>query len=85
MKARPRSDSFENFYYTNVALGEGCGCAEKVIDVHDANHGVRRTALREGGSADSLWRQFKHACVIRLALMRGNMSATNVPNHKKRS
>lgn len=29
--------SFESFYYTKVGLGEGCGCAEKVIDVHEFN------------------------------------------------
>lgn len=27
--------SFEKFYYTKVGLGEGCGCAERVIDNHE--------------------------------------------------
>lgn len=30
-----RQQSFEKFYYTKVGLGEGCGCAERVIDNHE--------------------------------------------------
>ena len=30
-------DDFEKFYFEKVGLGEGCGCAEKVIDVHEFN------------------------------------------------
>ena len=39
-----RPESFETFYYKKVGLGEGCGCAEKVIDVHEFNRlaGARR-------------------------------------------
>ncbi len=29
--------NFEKFYMSKVALGEGCGCAERVIDVHEFN------------------------------------------------
>ena len=32
-----KSQSFERFYYTKVGLGEGCGCAERIIDVHEIN------------------------------------------------
>ena len=32
-----RPESFERFYMTKVGLGEGCGCAERVIDVHEFN------------------------------------------------
>lgn len=32
-----RPQKFEDFYYKNVGLGEGCGCAEKIIDVHEFN------------------------------------------------
>ena len=37
-----RRESFERFYLTKVALGEGCGCAEHVtrireIETHAAN------------------------------------------------
>lgn len=32
-----KEQSFEKFYYDKVATGEGCGCAERVIDVHEFN------------------------------------------------
>ena len=32
-----RKNDFTDFYYKNVATGEGCGCAEKVIDVYEFN------------------------------------------------
>ena len=38
--------SFETFYYTKVGLGEGCGCAEKVIDVHEFNRLAGKSRLR---------------------------------------
>ena len=28
---------FRKFYYNKVALGENCGCAERVIDLHEAD------------------------------------------------
>lgn len=31
-----KRESFEDFYYRNVGIGEGCGCAESVIDVYEA-------------------------------------------------
>ncbi len=34
---RKREADFQKFYYTKVALGEACGCAERVIDVHEAD------------------------------------------------
>ncbi len=34
---KPKPESFEKFYYTKVGLGEGCGCAERVIDVYEFN------------------------------------------------
>ncbi|MEX0345785.1 MAG: hypothetical protein AB3N20_12745 [Rhizobiaceae bacterium] len=34
---KPRPESFEKFYYAKVGLGEGCGCAERVIDVYEFN------------------------------------------------
>ena len=38
MPRGPEKDqSFEKFYYAKVGLGEGCGCAERVIDVHEFN------------------------------------------------
>lgn len=32
-----RPESFEQFYFTKVGLGEACGCAEKIIDVFEFN------------------------------------------------
>ncbi|WP_372571024.1 hypothetical protein [Ruegeria jejuensis] len=28
---------FQKFYFEKVAMGEGCGCAERIIDVHEFN------------------------------------------------
>lgn len=42
-----RPESFERFYMTKVGLGEGCGCAERVIDVHEFNR-KRGQAVRRG-------------------------------------
>lgn len=33
----PKDQSFEKFYFDKVATGEGCGCAERIIDVHEFN------------------------------------------------
>lgn len=38
---------FESFYFTKVGLGEGCGCAEKVIDVHEFNRLAGKPSLRK--------------------------------------
>ena len=37
-------DSFERFYLTKVALGDCCGCAERVIDWRDIEHAARSGA-----------------------------------------
>lgn len=31
-----REHDFTKFYFDKVATGEGCGCAERIIDVHEA-------------------------------------------------
>ena len=43
-----KDQSFEKFYYAKVGLGEGCGCAERVIDVHEFNRlaGKPKRAVR---------------------------------------
>ena len=43
---RSQNQSFEAFYYKHVANGEGCGCAEKVIDVHEFNRLAAMPKLR---------------------------------------
>ena len=35
MRHVPRPQKFETFYYNKVGLGEGCGCAERIIDAHE--------------------------------------------------
>ena len=47
-----RRKSFEHFYYTKVAMGEGCGCAERVID----NHEMDRLTSRPRRPARPLFR-----------------------------
>lgn len=32
-----RPQDFQKFYYDKVATGEGCGCAERIIDTHEFN------------------------------------------------
>ncbi|MEP1519741.1 MULTISPECIES: hypothetical protein [Rhodobacterales] len=41
-----RPEDFTKFYYTQVANAEGCGCAEKIIDVHEFNR-LAGTARRK--------------------------------------
>ena len=44
MRQTKRPEDFEKFYYRYVGKGEACGCAEKIIDVHEFN----RLAGRHG-------------------------------------
>ena len=43
---RTREHDFTKFYYEKVATGEGCGCAERVIDVHEAQRLAGKPMLR---------------------------------------
>lgn len=45
-----RKGSFERFYLTRVALGDCCGCAERVIDWRDIEHAAHASALRKEGA-----------------------------------
>ncbi len=84
MRSRAPSGSFERFYYTNVALGEGCGCAEKVIDVYDATAGAPAAGPTRSHSP-GLWREIIEAFVIRLAKIRGKKAPDISTVQKKRS
>ncbi len=44
MRQIKKPEDFEKFYYRYVGKGEACGCAEKIIDVHEFN----RLAGRHG-------------------------------------
>lgn len=37
---------FQKFYFEKVATGEGCGCAERIIDVHEFNRLAGRAKLK---------------------------------------
>ena len=37
-------DSFERFYYQKVALSEGCGCAERIIDTRELDAWWQKTS-----------------------------------------
>ena len=30
-----KPEDFQKFYFSKVGLGEGCGCAERIIDVYE--------------------------------------------------
>jgi hypothetical protein len=50
----PKPESFQKFYFDKVATGEGCGCAERIIDTHEfdrlsrARRPIRRFWPRRG-------------------------------------
>ncbi|OED49082.1 hypothetical protein [Leisingera sp. S232] len=48
------SESFEKFYFKKVGLGEGCGCAERVIDNHEFDRLSGRAVRKSFGSRFSL-------------------------------
>ncbi|KAJ02391.1 hypothetical protein [Sulfitobacter mediterraneus] len=58
-KTAQTSESFEKFYYKQVATGEGCGCAERIIDVHEFNR-LARSSKRIGSllPKKGAWRRF---------------------------
>ena len=44
MRQVKKPQDFEKFYYRYVASGEGCGCAERIIDMHEID---RLSKLRD--------------------------------------
>jgi hypothetical protein len=46
MRQPPQRESFERFYLTKVALGEGCGCAEHATRIRDLEAYADRSARR---------------------------------------
>ena len=59
------SNSFERFYYQKIALGEGCGCAERIIGTRDLEARSKEAAFRRtsdrapGGPLAWLARRFR--------------------------
>ena len=59
MRRVKKPEDFEKFYYRYVASGEGCGCAERIIDVHEIN---RLSSLRDKATLSPgtrMWRRLK--------------------------
>ena len=50
-------EDFQKFYHSKVALGEGCGCAERIIDVHEFNRLSGRARMRDFRVGGSLLRR----------------------------
>lgn len=58
-----KSESFEKFYYKKVAMGEGCGCAERIIDVHEINRiASHRREIKPLKRPTSLAEKFENLC-----------------------
>ncbi len=57
MRRPPRPQKFETFYYNKVGLGEGCGCAERIIDNHEIDRPAqaRQLGLGKPGLLRRLW------------------------------
>lgn len=54
-----RPEAFDKFYYQKVGLGEGCGCAERIIDVHEFNRLAGTSKMRRGiWPRKGAWRRF---------------------------
>ena len=53
-----QNQNFEKFYYNKVALGEGCGCAERVIDVHEFDRLSGKPRIRALGGRPTLLGRF---------------------------
>ncbi len=47
MRQIKKPQDFEKFYHRYVGKGEACGCAERIIDVHEFNRlaGPRKRSL----------------------------------------
>ena len=55
----PKQKSFEHFYLTKVALGDCCGCAERVIDWRDIDLERQRSRLKPILKKRSFWTRVK--------------------------
>lgn len=59
MRKPRKPEDFEKFYYGKVGLGEGCGCAERVIDVHEFDRLAGKSKLRRPSlPRRGAWRRF---------------------------
>lgn len=61
-----KTESFANFYFNKVGLGEACGCAERAIDMYEFDRKAGRPAM-EAGKRRFSWKGFalKYGLVAR--------------------
>ena len=65
---RKTDHDFQKFYYAKVGLGEGCGCAERVIDMHEADRKAATSvyaSLKTPVPLRTRWRRFLNATGLR--------------------
>ena len=43
-----KAEDFQKFYFDKVATGEGCGCAERIIDNHEFNRLAGKSRIVRG-------------------------------------
>lgn len=60
MRGRPtREHDFQKFYFDKVATGEGCGCAERIIDNHEFNRLAGKSRIVSGlWPKPGAWKRF---------------------------
>ena len=58
MRTVKKPQEFEKFYHRYVGKGEACGCAERIIDVHEFNR-LAGPRVRSIGKRKSMWAKLK--------------------------
>lgn len=58
-RRQDKPQDFAKFYFDKVATGEGCGCAERIIDNHEFNRLAGSTrAVTSWIPRKGAWRRF---------------------------
>jgi len=52
-----KTESFANFYFKKVGLGEACGCAERAIDMYEFDRQSKQPGM-ESGKRRFSWKGF---------------------------
>ena len=60
----PKKQSFEHFYLTKVALGDCCGCAERVIDWRDIELAAMASGRQTVPVKKSRWSRFRRRLTL---------------------
>ena len=57
--SKPTETDFAKFYFEKVATGEGCGCAERIIDNHEFNRLAGASKIATGWlPRKGAWKRF---------------------------